>query len=160
MIEMIPFVNQLPAQFQTAALVVLLVITFVVAFKIMTMVLETVIVSVLSGVFYIALGSVLGYSTNLNMMLFYAFLGASLYMGYSVLSSAYGVAAMLIEIPYKAVKLFILPFRKAYSHYKEKKKLEDYRRDKNNKDKSSSSDEDKNTKEVVLDKVTKDGDDE
>ncbi|MBC5792592.1 MAG: hypothetical protein H8Z69_00990 [Nanohaloarchaea archaeon] len=159
MIEMIPLINQLPAQFQTAALVVLLVITFVVAFKIMTMVLETIIVSVLSGVFYIALGSVLGYSTSLNLMLFYAFLGATLYMGYSVLSSAYGIASTIIEIPYKALRLLFVPFRKLYSHHKEKKKLEKYRRDTNEKAENDK-DSDKNTKEVVLDKVTKKEDDE
>lgn len=160
MIEMIPFINQLPGQFQTAALVVLLVIVFVIAFKVMTMVLETIIVSVLSGGFYVALGSVLGYSVTLNHMLFYAFLGASLYMGYSFLASAYSIAATLIEIPYRAIKIVLIPFKKAYSHYKEKKKLEKYRRDKNQKEKNDSNNG-KDTKEVVLDKVTnKDEDDE
>lgn len=155
----LPLISQLPQDIATAVLVALLVIAFVVAFKIMKMVFETITVSVISAAFYTALSFVLNYSYSFNQMLTYAFLGATLYMSYSFLASAYAIARKLLEIPYHVVLLLWKPLKHGFDKLREEYRLWRVRQDRKN---GASSDDDddegsSSTKEVIIDKV---GDDD
>lgn len=150
----LPLISQLPADIATGLLVVLLVVVFVVAFRIMKMVFETIAVSALSAVFYVALSFVMNYSFSFNQMLSYAFLGATLYMAYSFLASAYGIARTALEIPYRILLLIYKPLKHGFEHIEERYRLHKVRKDK--KKASSADDEDEggsSTKEVIIDKV-------
>lgn len=158
----IPVISQLPQDVATIVLIVLLVVVFVAAFKIMSMVFETVMVSAFSAGFYAALSQLLNYSFSFNQMLTYAFLGAVLYLTYSFLASAYSLARTMLKIPYHLLILALKPFKWAYTKIRKEVKLKKYQR-KMEKRKSSSSSEEidsDSTKEVVLDKVKKDSEDE
>ena len=153
----IPIISQLPQQAETAVLLILLVLAFVIAFRIMKMVFETILVSVLSAGFYAALSQIVGYQFSFNQMLTYAFLGASLYMGYAFLASAYYIVEKVISVPYKIIKILMIPFEKAYSEIKEEYKLKKMRKETS---KQNSGEEDgSSTKEVVIDKLKNDKDD-
>lgn len=157
----------LSADLSTAVLFVLLLISFVVAFKVMQMVFETILVSVLSGAFYIGMVYFLDYGFTFQRVLLFAFLGASLYMTYSFIASAYSIASTVLEIPYHVLRsLAVIPLRwskKAYTYLRRKYRL--YRMQRDNSDDtgvSSSSNshgddrddgDDGDVKEVVLDKV-------
>lgn len=157
-------------------LFLLLIAAFVVAFKIMQMVFETILVSVISAGFYLSLVYLFNYSFTLERLLLFAFLGATLYMAYSFLVSAYGIVSTLLEIPYRILKPLIqLPIRglkKLYSYVKEKYSL--YKKKskdgddsyKGYKESGGGNDDDEDdggespgendVKEVVLDKVKRD----
>lgn len=158
----IPIISQLPQDVATIVLIVLLVVVFVVAFKIMSMVFETVMVSALSAGFYAALSQVLNYSFSFNQMLTYAFLGAVLYLTYSFLASAYSIARTMLKIPYHLLLLVLKPFKWIYTKIREEVKLKKLQRKaEKRKSPGSSKDADSDsTKEVVLDKVKKDSEDE
>lgn len=152
----------------TILLVILLVSAFVVAFKIMKMVMESIFVAAISGTFYVAMAMfVLEANPSLNSFLLYAFLGSGLYMAFSFLSSAYSLVGSLLEIPYRIALYALKPFKWIYSHFREKRKLENLRQKlekegeklRGSKDKKDSSNNGADTKEVVLDKVNPKEDD-
>lgn len=156
----IPVISQLPQDVATAVLIVLLIVVFIVAFKIMKMVFETITVSVLSGVFYLALTQLFSFNFSFNQMLTYAFMGAVLYMAYSFLASAYSLARTVLKIPYHLIMVGLYPFRKLYSKAREEIKIWNYRRKRDKGSKSQKSSSSGSTKEVVLDKVKKDKEEE
>ena len=153
---MIEAISQLPGEVSTVILLVLLITAFIIAFKVMKMVFQTIMVSVISGVFYIALSFLLFDTTpTLNNILLFAFLGSTFYMVYSFLMSAYSVGAKLVSIPYHGIVLAMKPFFWVYSEIKKnwrtkklRKKLESGKQDF-----SPDNKKEKSTKEVVLDKV-------
>lgn len=154
----LPLVSQLPQDFTTVALLLLLIVIFVVAFKVMKMVFETVMVSGLSAGFYFGLTQLLGIQFSFNQMLTYAFMGASLYILYTFLASAYSTAKTFIKIPYSLAKIVVYPFKKLYSHLEERSKLKKLRKER--KSSQSNTSEQTDTKKVVLDKVGKNDEDE
>jgi len=107
-------------------LVLALVVVLVAAFKIMEMVFETVIVSVLSGGFYIALRYLQSGPISFNDVLLFSFLGASLYMIYSLLASLYKVGSTVLPIPYQVAKTLIQPFEYAWNRIEEHQKRKTY----------------------------------
>jgi hypothetical protein len=121
------FLDFLGGDLRTAALFILLLVAFVVAFKVMQMVFETILVSVLSGGFYLGMVYFFGYSFAFERLLLFAFLGATLYMAYSFMASAYGIASTVLEVPYHIIKvLVIVPVRwgkKTYVHLRRKYRL-------------------------------------
>ncbi len=157
----LPVLSQLPAPYTTVILLVFLIVVFVAAFKLMQMVMETVLVTAFSGGFYLALVYLFGFTFSVNDMLFYAFLGSTLYMGYSLLASAYGIASKVIGIPYSFLKLLSVPFRKVYGEVKERYKLKKLRETggASNSNGSEGNGSGSKTKEVVLDKVNEENDD-
>lgn len=151
----LPLISQLPQDMATAVLIVLLVVVFIVGFKVMKMVFETITVSAVSGVFYLALSFVMDYSFSINQMLTYAFLGATLYLSYSFMASAYGIARSLLEIPYHIILLLLKPVKYLYREGRKKYRLW---RIQQGKQKTPDDDEedDSSTKQVIIDKVTDD----
>ncbi|MFB6241856.1 MAG: hypothetical protein ABEJ36_03580 [Candidatus Nanosalina sp.] len=84
----------------TAGLLLALVLLFVVAFKLLEMVFQTITVSALSGAFYFALSYYLdSVAFSLNSLLFFAFIGGSLYTGYYLVIQGYGLITTLAKIP-------------------------------------------------------------
>lgn len=144
--------QSLPQGFTSIILVASLIAVLVIAYKIMEMVFETITVAALSGVFYGALtyifsgGNLTG--LELNELLLFVFLGASLYLLYSFALSLYSAGTTLIQIPLKMIEVILYPIKKLWKHEKEERK----NRKKREKQKS--------TKEVVLDKTSEDGDEE
>jgi hypothetical protein len=176
-------ITPLSANLETIALIGLLIGGFVVAFKLLEMIFETVMVSVLSAGFYAAMAITLNYNLTVNNLLLFAFLGSSLYMAFSMATSAYTVISKLVSIPinigksvYGAVSRLQTPEHKK-KHSKLKKKVEnygkrieemseqleqkysnhqtpDYRdRTQENNENEESQDDGKEVKEVVLNKV-------
>ena len=140
------FLNAIPQQYSTAILLVLLLAAFIAAFKLLEMVFETLLVSVLSAATYAAFTRlVYGSMAGLNDILLFAFAGASLYIGYTLLSSAYGVAAKVIGIPYRVVKVV------AHSVWVLAVKLKNMGEDR--KEVKRQQEDEKEVKEVVLDKM-------
>lgn len=165
---------------QSLLLIILLVVAFVVAFKIMEMIFETILVSALSAVFYLALSYFFGFPLALDRILLFAFLGATLYMGYSFLASAYTIASMLIGIPYRVAKVLwsvvVVPLERLHAESKHlwtglsekageierKRKKEDFSPDssRDTDDSEEDDEEDRDVKEVVLSKVKDEDEDE
>lgn len=156
----IPLISQLPQDVATVLLILLLIIAFIIAFKLMKMVFETVTVSVLSAAFYLALTQLFSFSFSFNQMLTYAFLGAVLYMAYSFMASAYSIARTALKIPYQLGLIAIYPLKKFYTKLKEEIKLWRHRREKESNSYGSQEKDSGSTKEVVLDKVKEDSEDE
>lgn len=130
-------------------LIIALVLVFVAAFKVMEMVFDIFIVSVLSAGFYLALRYLQGGPISLNDLLLFTFLGASLYMLYSFLSTLWSIGSRVLPIPFKIIETVLKPFRYVWDKYQEHEKRKSYvDRDK----KEEEDDEDKSTKEVVLGK--------
>jgi len=157
---MIPDVIQsLPQGATSIILIGLLIAVLVIAYKIMEMVFETVTVAALSGAFYASLtylfsgGSMTGF--QIDELLLFAFLGATLYMLYSFVISLYRAGTTLVEIPIQLGKALIYPFKKLWGHHR-KKKAE---KKKQEKEKAQEEDE-QSTKEVVLDNVKDSEEDE
>jgi len=165
---MIETVLELP----TLALLALLILAFVVAFKLLEMVFETIMVSVLSGAFYLGLVFIFSYPLTIDRVLLFAFLGSALYMSYSILASAYTIFSKVIGIPYKLIKA-TLRYSSAAASKKRKKDWEEKMKRYSEKmelyaDKveakaersaNEQKEESRDVKEVVLDKV-KDEDEE
>ncbi|AOV95080.1 hypothetical protein AQV86_04110 [Nanohaloarchaea archaeon SG9] len=150
-------VQSLPQGATSIILIGLLIAVLVVAYKIMEKVFETVTVAALSGAFYAGLtylfsgGSMTGF--KIDELLLFAFLGATLYMVYSFAISLYRAGTTLAEIPIKLAKALIYPFKKLWSHHQKARKNEQ------KKEKDQRQDE-QSTKEVVLDNVKDDEEDE
>lgn len=149
-------IQSLPQGATSVILIGLLIAVLVIAYKIMEMVFETVTVGALSGAFYGGLtylfsgGSMTGF--QIDELLLFIFLGASLYMVYSLVISLYSAGSTLIEIPIQMVKIVLYPFKKLWSHQKKKSVQR--------KQKKQEQDQEQSTKEVVLDKVQEDEKDE
>lgn len=154
---------------QTLLLFILLVLAFVVAFKLMEMVFETIMVSILSGIFYLGMVYLFGYSLTLDRVILFAFLGSAFYMAYSLMSSAYTLLSMVIGIPYALLKLLFSPFSSASKNpgknvgkklKKYSQKMENYSRKmkelEQKVDKKGSDEDERDVKEVVLGKVNED----
>lgn len=141
------FLNAIPQQYSTVVLLVLLLAAFIAAFKLLEMVFETIMVSVLSAGAYTAF-TYLVYNSmpGLNDILLFAFAGASLYIGYTLLASAYGIAATVISVPYKIIKILYSGLSTGV------KKLVGSIRS-NAEEGKRSGKEEKEVKEVVLDKM-------
>lgn len=133
----------LPEGVVTVALLVSIILTVVLAFKVMEMVFETVMIATLSGAFYVAMIYLFGGSFAFNDLLLFSFLGASLYMLYGFLVTAFTAAETVLKIPYKIFMAFFRPARN-YSKkgYRELKKKFERRNEEEVTEKS--------TKEVVL----------
>ena len=102
---MISVINSL-AEMNTAFLLLALVVLFVVAFKVMEMVMQTILVTALSGLFYFALSYFLtSVSFSLNSLLFFAFIGGTLYTAYNLLTKSYKLASVALKVPLKIIKL-------------------------------------------------------
>jgi hypothetical protein len=125
----------------------------------MKMVFQTILVSGLSAVFYVVL-TVFFFNSmpTINNTLMFAFLGSTFYMGYSSLISAYSIAAKVISIRYHGLKLMFKPVFWIYAKLKEEYKLKKVREklERTDSSKDFSPNRDKSTKEVVLDKVKRD----
>ena len=135
-------------------LIAAIVLALVVAFKIMEMVFDTVVITVASGAFYLVMRYFQGGAINFNDLLLFSFLGASLYMIYSLLATLYHAARTIVPIPYKLLKTLSKPFRYAYFKLEELSER-DYSPDLNKKEEGKKGDEDKGgktTKEVILGK--------
>lgn len=92
----------------TVGLLVALVIMFVVAFKVLEMVFQTIMVAALSGGFYFAISYYLeAVSFSLNSLLFFAFLGGSLYTGYYLVLQGYSILSLLISLPVRFGKSLV-----------------------------------------------------
>lgn len=96
------------ADVQTVLLIGLLIAAFIVAFKVLKMIMQTVTVSLLSAAFYVGLVYLFSYPLSVDRLLLFAFMGATLYMGFSFLISAYSIAARVLEIPYRIVKYILI----------------------------------------------------
>lgn len=153
-------------------LIVLLISAFVVAFKLMEMVLETIMVSVLSGLFYLGLVYLLDYPMALDRVLLFSFLGSSFYMAYSFLASAYSIFSKIIGIPFKLLNTTFqyvvgaisqgneeAKLKKKFKRYTEKAELfTDKMQARAERSAQERKEENKDVKEVVLDKVKEDED--
>lgn len=158
---MISLLSQIPQQYSTVILLILIILAFIVAYRLMKMVFQTLMVTLLSGAFYVALVYFFSFSFSLNHLLFYAFLGSSLYIGFKFLASAYQIAETVISVPYKALKILFIPFKWIYGVISDKADTEKIKNLKNRKDKHSEDSSESSTKEVVVDKVVnKNKDDE
>lgn len=91
-------------------LIALLVIAFVLAFKIMEMIFETFLISGISAAFYVGLSLIQGGGIQINDLLLFTFLGAALYLAYSLIASAYKLGSTVIPIPFNIVKIVLKPF--------------------------------------------------
>lgn len=99
----------------TVGLLIALVLLFVVAFKVLEMVMQTVLVAALSGGFYFALSYYLSsVAFSFNSLLFFAFIGGSLYTGYHLIAQGYAILTLLLSIPIKAGKVLVKNLRKLY----------------------------------------------
>ncbi len=141
----------LDPQINTLILLILIVGAFIVAFKIMAMVFQTILVSVLSAGFYLTLVYLLNYPLRPDLVLLFAFLGATLYMGYSFLSSAYWIAAKAIQVPYHILRAVIGPIISFGAYVRKKWRMRRVHSGEGKYDRS-----DRDVKDVVLDKVRDD----
>jgi hypothetical protein len=145
-------IQSLPQGATSIILIGLLIAVLVIAYKIMEMVFETVTVAALSGAFYAGLtylfsgGSMTGF--QIDELLLFAFLGATLYMLYSFVISLYRAGTTLVEIPIYLFKALIYPFKKLWGRHKKKKAESEKQTNKEEKEEQELS-----TKEVVLDNV-------
>lgn len=115
------FIAQL-GEMGTVGLLISLVVLFVVAFKLLEMVMQTVLVAALSGGFYAALAYYIpGIGFSVNSLLFFTFLGGSLYTGYHLLSQGYSIAKLLISLPVKMVKSLFELSRNTLQRFREMK---------------------------------------
>lgn len=156
-------IQSLPQGATSIILIGLLIAVLVIAYKIMEMVFETVTVAALSGAFYAGLtylfsgGSFTGF--RLDELLLFAFLGAVLYMLFSFIMSLYNAGTTIIEIPIQMAKIVAYPFKKLWGHHR-KKKSEKKAKKKEQKKQEKEEKQEQSTKEVVLDNVKDDEEDE
>lgn len=155
--------SELPETATTIILLLLLVTVLAVAYKTMAIVMQTIIISILSAVFYLALWYLEIMPFSLRNLLLFTFLGAALYIGFTLLQTGYKIAKTTITIPIEIITLFYKILAKIEhgivrtvkkitgEEKKTKKKSNKQKKDKDNSD-------DDNTKEVVIDKVNKDND--
>lgn len=152
-------VQSMPQGVTSFILVGLLIAVLVIAYKLMEMVFETLTVAGLSGAFYAGLTYLFSpemQGFEVNELLLFIFLGAALYIGYSFIMSVYSATSTLIEIPIEMFKILIYPFKKLWGRHKKKSE----KRKKKNQEKKEKGEQDQSTKEVVLDNVKKEEEDE
>lgn len=155
-------IQSMPQGVTSFVLVGLLIAVLVIAYKIMEMVFETLTVAALSGVFYGGLTYLFSpemQGFEVNELLLFVFLGAALYMGYSFLLSLYSATSTLIEIPIEMFKMLIYPFKKLWGRHKKKSEKRKQKKKQKEREKDQKED-DQSTKEVVLDNVKKEEEDE
>lgn len=132
---------------QTVALVLLLIGGFIIAFKVMEVVFEMVMVSLLSGLFYVALWWAFSYPLSLQRVLTFSALGTILYFAYGFIASVYRVSSELADVPVKAGQIL---FRRAREIEVDTQKLRDRFRGEGD---VSGEEADQDVKEVVLDNL-------
>ena len=136
----------LPEELITGLLILSIILAVVLAFKVMEMVFETVTVAALSGVFYTAMTFLFETQFAFNDLLLFSFLGASLYMLYGFLMTAFSTAETVISVP---VKIFMGIYRPTKRYlgkgYRALKRMNEEEIEEKDKDSG-----DKSTKEVVL----------
>ena len=140
----------LPEEVITGLLILSIILAVVLAFKVMEMVFETVTIAALSGVFYTAMTFLFETQFAFNDLLLFSFLGASLYMLYGFLMTAFSTAETIISIPVKVFMSIYRPTRKyigkGYRALKRKiKRMNETEVEEKNKGSG-----DKSTKEVIL----------
>lgn len=145
---MIEQIISLPEPVLTVLILGLLVGTLVLAFKVMEMIFDTIVVAVLSATLYIGLTYFTGAAFQLNDLLLFSFLGASVYMLYSFLATIISTTESIIKVPVKIMLAIIhglsSGLKKTYRRLKrEVRSMREERIEEN-------SDKDKSTKEVVL----------
>ncbi len=140
----------LPSEVVTGLLLVSIILAVVLAFKVMAMVFETITIAALSGVFYTGMVFLFeGASFAFNDLLLFSFLGASLYMLYGFLVTAFTTAEKLIKIPVTVFLSFYRPIRKYLGKgYRGLKRRINRMNEAEVEEKKDSGD--KSTKEVVL----------
>lgn len=107
------------SELNTAVLLIALVLLFVVAFKVLEMVMQTVLVSALSGGFYFALSYYLtSVSFSIDALLFFTFIGGTLYTGYHLITMSYGIASKLVAIPFKLINHVLDLLKKVFRKLK------------------------------------------
>lgn len=147
--------QMLPQGSTSFILVGLLIAVLLIAYKIMEMVFETLAVAGVSGAYYAGLTYLFGGGTfsglQLDELLLFVFLGASLYLFYSLVLSVYSATSTLIEVPIEMAKIIFYPFKKLWGHHKNSRKKK--------KEKKQEEKQEQSTKEVVLDNV-KDSDED
>jgi hypothetical protein len=110
----------------TVSLLLALVLLFVVAFKILEMVMQTVMVSALSGAFYFALAYYLeSVAFSFNSLLFFAFIGGSLYTGYHMIAQGYAILSLLLTVPYRIGKSLVSTAGDLGNKLEDRRKTED-----------------------------------
>lgn len=138
----------LPEEVITGLLILSIILAVILAFKVMEMVFETVTIAALSGVFYTAMTFLFETSFAFNDLLLFSFLGASLYMLYGFLMTAFTTAETLISIPVKMFMSIYRPTRKYLGKgYRALKRRVERMNEEEIQEKESG---DKSTKEVVL----------
>ncbi len=137
----------LPEGVVTGILLVSIILTVVLAFKIMEMVFETVTIAALSGAFYLAMIYLFGSQFAFNDLLLFSFLGASLYMLYGFLVTAFTATETILKIPYKIFMGIFRPTKRILTRGYREIKTRIKRR---NEEKVEEKNENKSTKEVVL----------
>lgn len=134
----------LPESVITVGLLLGIVVAVVLAFKVLEMVFETVTIAVLSGVFYIAMTYFFQAPFSINDLLLFSFLGASLYMLYNVLMTAFKTAETVLKVPLTILGWIYSPVKRySIRLYREIKRRIKRRNEEEVNEKS--------TKEVVLD---------
>lgn len=151
----------LPQELTTLALLIGLVAVFYIAYKLMEMVFQTITISIMSGGFYAAFSYLfLGGFPGLMDILFFSLLGSVLYIVFTLLESAYTVSKHVVKIPVAIIEAILYPIKKLYAALKKEMQKEREKNEKTSSENSSNaedqSSEDKDTKEVVIDKVQQD----
>jgi hypothetical protein len=138
----------LPEELITGLLILSIVLAVVLAFKVMEMVFETVTIAALSGVFYTAMTFLFETPFAFNDLLLFSFLGASLYMLYGFLMTAFTTAETLVSIPVKIFMSIYRPTRKYLGKgYRALKRKIERMNEEEIEEKDSG---EKSTKEVIL----------
>lgn len=149
--------QMLPQGSTSFILVGLLIAVLLIAYKIMEKVFETLAVSGVSGAYYAGLTYLFGRGTfsgfQLNELLLFIFLGATLYLFYSLVLSVYSATSTLVEIPIEMAKILFYPFKKLWGYHKKSRK-------KKKREKKQGQKQEQSTKEVVLDNVKDSGEDD
>jgi len=119
MIQQLTQLVQNFSELNTAVLLVALVLLFVVAFKVLEMVMQTVLVSALSGGFYFVLSYYLSsVSFSIDALLFFTFIGGTLYTGYHLIIMSFSIMSTLVSVPFKVVNHILDLLKKVFRKLK------------------------------------------
>lgn len=150
----------LPETAGTLLLLTLLITVFVIAYKTLTLFIQTAIISLLSALFYLTLWYIDYMAFSLRNLLLFTFLGAAIYLGLKILQTTYTIAKTTIKIPveiietfYKTLKFAKNTIQKIIPDRKQKNKRENQKTEKSKKSKKKEDPDDESHKEVVLDKL-------
>lgn len=144
---MIEQIISLPEPVLTVLILGLLVGTLVLAFKVMEMIFDTIVVAVLSATLYIGLTYATAAPFQLNDLLLFSFLGASIYMLYSFLAKIISTTESILKVPLKFITVTFKGLRSGIRkiYRRLKREIRSMREERIEDD-----DTDKSTKEVVL----------